>query len=140
MGDANDDGLFNSADLVLVLQAGEYKDRDYNSTYDEGDWNGDGDFDSSDLVLAFQVGRYESRRVAGDVAAAVDGFSPTRTQRYAAGYSSRKPTFRGNDQDNRTCEMARLRDCDVDISIASSTRLMGLRDIPCDNRRFGKLL
>ena len=52
-GDANGDGLFNSTDLVIVLQAGEYEDRiEDNSTFAEGDWNGDGDFDSSDLVLS----------------------------------------------------------------------------------------
>jgi hypothetical protein len=58
-GDANGDGVFNSADLVLVFQAGEYEDDiSGNSTFAEGDWNGDGDFNSSDLVVAFQAGTY----------------------------------------------------------------------------------
>ena len=58
-GDANGDGRFNSTDLVLVFQAGEYEDGiAQNSTYAEGDWNGDGDFDTSDLILAFQAGYY----------------------------------------------------------------------------------
>ncbi|MCA9198863.1 MAG: chitobiase/beta-hexosaminidase C-terminal domain-containing protein, partial [Planctomycetales bacterium] len=60
-GDANGDGLFNSTDLVLVFQAGEYEDNiDGNSAYSEGDWNGDGDFNTSDLVFAFQAGTYSS--------------------------------------------------------------------------------
>ncbi len=59
VGDTNDDGVFDSSDLVRVLMAGEYEDDvPNNSTFDEGDWNGDGDFDSSDLVLAFQAGHY----------------------------------------------------------------------------------
>jgi hypothetical protein len=58
-GDANHDAVFNSSDLVQVLQAGEYEDDIAgNSTWEEGDWNGDGDFDSRDLVLAFQLGDY----------------------------------------------------------------------------------
>ena len=65
VGDANDDGVFNSSDLVQIFQAGEYEDRGrYNSTYEEGDWNGDGDFDSSDIVLAFQTGLYEQQLLA----------------------------------------------------------------------------
>ncbi len=59
-GDSNGDGQFNTADLVLVLQAGEYEDSiPNNSTYEEGDWNGDGDFDTGDLVFALQAGFYE---------------------------------------------------------------------------------
>ena len=56
-GDANGDGLFNSADMVQVFQTGEYEDDIAgNSTFAEGDWNGDGDFTSSDMVMAFQAG------------------------------------------------------------------------------------
>lgn len=59
IGDANDDGMFNSSDLVSVFQAGEYEDDvPSNSTYDEGDWNADDDFTSLDLVVAFQAGTY----------------------------------------------------------------------------------
>jgi hypothetical protein len=59
-GDANLDGEFNSGDLTLVFQAGEYDDNfALNSTWAEGDWNGDGDFDSGDLVAAFQDGGYD---------------------------------------------------------------------------------
>ena len=43
-GDANLDGIFNSADLVQVFQANGYEDDvDANSTWAEGDWNGDGE-------------------------------------------------------------------------------------------------
>ncbi|MEZ6116330.1 MAG: hypothetical protein R3C28_07125 [Pirellulaceae bacterium] len=58
-GDANLDGTFSSADLVLAFQAGLYEQADVvTAGWAEGDWNGDGLFDSSDLVLAFQTGHY----------------------------------------------------------------------------------
>jgi hypothetical protein len=51
IGDANLDGQFTSADLVLVFQSGEYEDNKLrNSTWIEGDWNGDMEFNSSDMV------------------------------------------------------------------------------------------
>ena len=63
-GDANRDGIFNSADLVQVFQRGEYEDQIAgNSSWEDGDWNGDGDFTTSDLVLAFQSGRYQAAAV-----------------------------------------------------------------------------
>ncbi len=59
LGDVNNDGLFDSSDLVLIFQQGEYEDALVsNSTYEDGDWNGDGEFSSTDLVLAFQAGTY----------------------------------------------------------------------------------
>lgn len=64
-GDANLDGVFDSRDLVVVFQAGEYEDAEAgNSSWAEGDWNCDGDFTSRDIVLAFQEGGY----VAGALA------------------------------------------------------------------------
>ena len=69
--DVNDDGVFNSSDLIVIFQAGEYEDGIFgNSTFEEGDWNGDGDFDSSDLVLAFQRDSYVG--VARPIAKAID--------------------------------------------------------------------
>ncbi len=63
-GDVNDDGQFNSTDLVIVFQAGKYEDGIIaNATYAEGDWNGDGDFTSADLIKAFQEGTYVSSSV-----------------------------------------------------------------------------
>jgi hypothetical protein len=70
VGDSNRDGVFNSSDLILVFQAGEYEDGIAgNSTFEEGDWNRDGEFDSADFVLAFQQGNYVS---AAKFAATVD--------------------------------------------------------------------
>jgi hypothetical protein len=65
-GDANLDGLFNSRDLVLIFQAGQYEDQVVgNSTWTEGDWDCDGDFTTRDLVLAFQRGAYQAAATAG---------------------------------------------------------------------------
>jgi hypothetical protein len=66
VGDANDDGVFNSSDLVQVVQAGKYEDGNpaSNATFDEGDWNGDGVFNSGDIVVAFQAGHYEQAAAA----------------------------------------------------------------------------
>ena len=59
IGDSNRDGIFNSADLTHVFQAGEFEDSiDGNSAFEEGDWNGDGDFNSADFVFAFKNGDY----------------------------------------------------------------------------------
>ena len=61
IGDSNNDGVFDSADLVAIFAAGEYEDGiESNSTFAEGDWNGDGEFDSSDLVAAFQAATYRA--------------------------------------------------------------------------------
>ena len=73
-GDSNNDGRFDSADLVAVFAVGEYEDRILgNSTFDEGDWNGDGDFDSRDFVFAFRAGTYGRDAELAAVAAAIDG-------------------------------------------------------------------
>ncbi len=62
IGDANLDGQFDSSDLVLIFQKGEYDDSiDGNSTWREGDWNCDGDFNSADLVFALQRGGWNPR-------------------------------------------------------------------------------
>ena len=64
-GDANLDGYFNSTDLILVFQAGEYEDAiTGNSTWAEGDWNADGEFNSNDMIVAFQAGAYEVEAAA----------------------------------------------------------------------------
>ncbi|MCA9196372.1 MAG: lamin tail domain-containing protein [Planctomycetales bacterium] len=60
-GDVNLDGRFDSGDLVLIFQAGEYNDNlAGNSTWADGDWNCDGEFDFQDLVRAFQDGGYRT--------------------------------------------------------------------------------
>ena len=75
-GDSNRDGRFDSADIVYVLNLGEYEDGiPNNSTFEEGDWNDDGDFDSEDIVFAFIAGTYVSDDAAASrssLAAAVD--------------------------------------------------------------------
>jgi hypothetical protein len=94
-GDANLDGIFNSADFVEVFIVGEYEDSiDHNSTWKEGDWNGDRDFDSSDFVVAFQTGLYEvnpqaARTNMSELAAAADwlfsqGDRSSRSRAYVA--------------------------------------------------------
>ena len=59
-GDANLDGQFDSSDLVMVFQRGEYEDSVAdNSTWEDGDWDGNGEFDSGDFVVAFVDGGYD---------------------------------------------------------------------------------
>ena len=59
-GDANLDGVFSSADLVLVFQAGGYEDSIAgNSSWSSGDWNCDGEFGTADLVVAFRLGVFQ---------------------------------------------------------------------------------
>jgi len=72
VGDSNNDGTFDSSDLVKVFQAGKYENDIALATFEEGDWNGDGMFDSSDLVSAFQAGTYVAGMNSNDVAIAVD--------------------------------------------------------------------
>lgn len=53
-GDANFDGKFDSGDLVLVFQGGQYEDSiPMNSSWATGDFDGDAEFTTSDLVIAF---------------------------------------------------------------------------------------
>jgi hypothetical protein len=84
-GDSNRDGKFNSQDLVLVFQAGEYEDETVgNSTWEEGDWNADRDFNTTDLVLAFQYGRYSAEAIlpaAPSPPARVDSWDDLRPKR-----------------------------------------------------------
>lgn len=57
IGDSNDDGIFDSSDLVTIFTAGKFETGS-DATFNEGDWNLDGVFDSADMVLAIQVGHY----------------------------------------------------------------------------------
>lgn len=58
-GDANVDGIFNSADFIQVLAAGEYEDDiPLNSTWGEGDWFHDYDFTTVDIIDALQNSYY----------------------------------------------------------------------------------
>ncbi len=68
LGDSNFDRRVDSADFVLVLQAGEYEDNvPQNSSWATGDWDGDGDFNAADLVAMMQEGNYEGDPVAMNV-------------------------------------------------------------------------
>ena len=66
-GDADLNGMFNSADFVQVFQAGTYEvgwvgrfgNIHNQASWSEGDWNGDGLFNSDDFITAFQDGGYE---------------------------------------------------------------------------------
>ena len=67
IGDVNNDGRFNSSDLVAVFQSGQYEDDlEDNSTFASGDWNGDGEFTTSDLVAAFTAGTYSANATPVD--------------------------------------------------------------------------
>ena len=67
-GDANGDGIFDSADLVFVFTSNEYEDDfEANSDWTNGDWNGDNEFDSSDFIVAFQGDRYEAESIFATV-------------------------------------------------------------------------
>jgi hypothetical protein len=60
-GDANLDGRFDTADLVWIIQRGEFEDGlEGNSKWSDGDWDCDGDFTTADLVFALQYGGFET--------------------------------------------------------------------------------
>jgi hypothetical protein len=65
-GDADLDGVFDSADLMQVFQAGKYETLEA-ADWSTGDWNFDGVFDSQDLVTALQQGNYASAAAAKEV-------------------------------------------------------------------------
>jgi hypothetical protein len=62
IGDVDFDGFFDSHDLVLMFQTGEFEDTVAdNSSYSDGDWNFDGEFTSNDLLFALQRGGYSGQ-------------------------------------------------------------------------------
>lgn len=58
-GDANDDGRFDSSDLIVMFQFGKFETGQA-AVRVEGDWDGNGRFDTSDLVVVFQAGLYQA--------------------------------------------------------------------------------
>ncbi|MCA9201236.1 MAG: hypothetical protein KDA87_27030, partial [Planctomycetales bacterium] len=78
IGDSNLDGVFDSADLVLVFAAAQYEDGVLlNSGWAEGDWNSDGEFDSADLIAAFSQGGYDQGpRPSANVVPEPTGLTP----------------------------------------------------------------
>ena len=76
-GDVNNDGRFDSSDLVAIFQAGEYEDKiDGNSTFKEGDFDGDGDFTTTDLVFAFTKGSFVAESNRHDIV--INEYRPNR--------------------------------------------------------------
>jgi len=57
-GDINNDGLFNSSDLVAAFTLGGYEDGIPNNALPGTDFDGDGDFTSADFVFAFIYNNY----------------------------------------------------------------------------------
>lgn len=65
-GDVDFNGRFDSNDLVIVFQQGQYEDyAAYNSGWAQGDWNGDTEFTSADLVYVLQRTAYDNGATAG---------------------------------------------------------------------------
>ncbi|MEZ6116509.1 MAG: hypothetical protein R3C28_08040 [Pirellulaceae bacterium] len=60
VGDCDGDGVFDSADLVHVMQVGKFESGRL-ATAADGDWNEDGVFNAADLVHVFQQGHYGRR-------------------------------------------------------------------------------
>lgn len=59
VGDSDNDGDFDSSDLVTIMQLGLYNTFPPREvSFAEGDWNGDGLFDSVDFLFAFEAGHY----------------------------------------------------------------------------------
>ena len=88
VGDANQDGYFDTGDLVTVFQSGKYE-TGLAATPQQGDFNCDGVFDSSDFVFALQNGNYENQNSVRDLAAFDLDFEvikQTKNRRYCADY------------------------------------------------------
>lgn len=89
-GDVDDNGAFESADLVAMLAAGRYEQDRY-AHYEEGDLNGDGRFNTGDLVYVFMKGTYRPSPVR-DLAAQrlefeiIDRITRTRGEVQIRGY------------------------------------------------------
>jgi ELWxxDGT repeat protein len=89
VGDSNNDGVFDSLDLVKALQAGKYEDGiPQNATFEEGDWNGDGDFDSNDLISALQAGNFVTASNPDETTAAIDRLLADEDVKIAEEYTS----------------------------------------------------
>ncbi len=58
-GDANQDGFFDSSDILQIMNRGQYEDQvEDNSVWQDGDFTSDLDVTSADLILAFRFGLY----------------------------------------------------------------------------------
>ena len=117
VGDANLDGAFDTADFVLVFQAGHYEDDLADAIWETGDWNGDHHFDTADFVLAFQRGGYEEGPRTGALAVPEpDNLASVLTAMVAAIIGLRLPMrFRGQ-------QLTRWRHAVVVLATSRSTR------------------
>jgi hypothetical protein len=62
-GDSDEDGRFNTRDLVQIMQLGKFAAA-VAATFAEGDWNRDGRFDIDDLFEALALNQYETAQAA----------------------------------------------------------------------------
>ncbi len=58
-GDANGDYIVDERDIIGVLTAGKYLDRQRAVAWSQGDWDGDRVFNQLDLVAALRSGHYQ---------------------------------------------------------------------------------
>lgn len=67
-GDVNSDGVFNTADFLVMFQAGKYE-TGQTAGWEQGDMNGDGLFTTDDLIIMLQAGTYNGTQnaLAADV-------------------------------------------------------------------------
>jgi hypothetical protein len=87
IGDVDFDGKFNSHDLVLLFQQGEFEDAVAgNSSYISGDWNLDGEFTSNDLLFALQRNGYEGQPQVPPAAVAAASQRPAVYDQIFAAY------------------------------------------------------
>ena len=135
-GDANLDGRFDSADLIQVLQQGEYEDtQTENSGWSEGDWNGDGEFNTADLMLVLQLGHYSTDAIPLASIAAPAKQDPSAEQQVQTrglrnledvGFARRHPRgtrriqHRGTDQNDVSIDCHRLPELIEDLRIGGS--------------------
>ncbi len=148
LGDANLDGVFNSADLVAVFTAAEYEDDvPGNSTWAEGDWNCDGDFTTGDIVRAFLSGGYMAASRAMDAAYRdVPKLAATAAAHHAVvaifvdpGRRER-PNFVGHSSRKWTTAFAQQRRQPYVVDLSSQRTLRSKRiDDPTDNVRAREL-
>jgi hypothetical protein len=75
IGDSNDDGKFDQADVRQVLQAGKYKTGQA-ATWADGDWTGDGLFDQLDIVAVLRSGNYLAGAAAARSPEATESSTP----------------------------------------------------------------
>ena len=120
-GDANCDRVFDSSDLVMIMQAAEYEDGvQDNSDWQDGDFDGDGDFTSSDLVMAFKSGELrETGRRRADLLRFPHRWSAS-TLRWFSRFRSRSNTHRR--RRSELCRVGRIARDSCALSLNGQSR------------------